>query len=260
MKKRSIRILLVVICVCIAVVVLRNSITATREEDNKPKDSGSILALEMNSDIVKDVYSKLTLFDDKIGSVQYSNLYFDFEGSEKDFTIEEKMYILFENMFDSERGEITREDDDIYSFKIDQGALGEEAKELFKDEVFEPIAANFGTSLDCGIIGYLYTGQEYELKIKKCEDKKEETKTKLIEATKNGNFIELKMKAMKILPSKKGKNYEVRNFSSDKVLMKDSLKNIEAKSEEIFERSDIDEYTFSFELKGDDYYLFSIRR
>ncbi|MCI8497986.1 MAG: hypothetical protein HFG33_01100 [Bacilli bacterium] len=257
MNKRRFKILITTCILFIGILIMRKNITATKEIDNKPSNSGSMLALEMNSDVVKDVFSKLTLLEDKIKSEKYRDLYFKFDGEEKSFSIEEKLYILFENIYERS---LDSNDDEIVSLEISQEELINEAKVMFNDEAFDAVAANFSTSLDCGIVEYLYTGQKYELKVKRCEESDVISKTRLEKAIKKGNFIDLTVRAYRIIPSKKGKTFEVKNFNDDEILDKDTLDNIEAKEKTIFDEYDIQSYIFSFELKGDDYYLSSIKK
>lgn len=257
--KNKLKLTIVVLVSLGIITLIRFNVTATKETNIK--QGVSTLALEVNSDIVSKVTAKLTLLDDKIGSDVYKNLYFDFEEKEKMLSIEDKMYIVFESLYEKDALEEEVLDDGEIVYRTTPAVIKEEALSIFKEEDFNFIDANFVPSKECGIVDYLYTGQNFEFKIKKCDNKNDITKSKIVGALKDGNLIELKLKAIHAIVDKKDKTkYSIKNFREDDVLDKIDIKEIDGNDEELFKNSKIDEYIFSFELRGDEYYLTKIKR
>ncbi len=258
-SKRKFRVLVVALISIAIFILIRLNVTATKEFDKNEKNA--ILALEVNSEIVSEVLSKLSLLDDKIGSDVYKNLYFKFGGEEKTLSIEDKMYIVFESLY--KKGTLEEEilEDGEILYKTTPDVLKDEAASLFKDEDFDFLEANFVPSKNCGIVDYLYTGQQFEFKINNCDRTNDITKSKVVKAVKDGNLIELRIKAFRAFIDKKDKNkYEIRNFNADNVLNRVTLDEFKNKDEELFQNPLIEEYVFSFELRGDEYYLTKIKR
>lgn len=257
--KNKFKLTIVVLISLGIITIIRFNVTATKEINIK--QGVSTLALEVNSEIVSNVISKLSLLDDKIGSDVYKNLYFDFEEEEKILSIEDKMYIIFESLYEKKALEEETLDSGEILYKTTPAIIKEEANSIFKEEEFNFIEANFVPSKECGIIDYLYTGQNFEFKIKNCDDRKDITKYKIIGALKNGNLIELKVKAFHAVVDKKDSaKYYIKNFRKSDILDKIDINEIDDNDEELFKNFEIDEYIFSFELRGDEYYLTKIKR
>lgn len=251
------KIFITIFIIFIITIIFRISITTKKETENK---TGSKIELEIKSETVQKVYAKLdsldysVLYDDN-----YRYAYFENPNKEKILTNDEKLYLAFESLYKSNKFDIEIIQSDIELLKIDKSLVKEKLKNTFKDSDFELDKIDYRISKNCGIIDYLSTETDYLLKYQKCDRSKKISKSKLISAFKEGNYIDLKIKAYYLLADTKKKNfYQIKNFNDEKILGSKSIDYINKNLDTIFDNYEIKEYTFSFELINDDYYLVKI--
>lgn len=242
----------IVLVLAISIVVLiKCNVTATKEEANDSNESIALLNLEVNSELVQNIYSSLILLKNRaLDDETYRYSYFNLK-DKNTLSNEEKMYIAFESLYlkDKFLKEVV---DDIENLKISEADLKEEINHLFHDD-FSLIDVNYKSSLNCGIVDYLYTGTDYELKFKKCDEKhKGIDDARLESAVKDGNFVRLTVKSYYAV--KNSKRYDFKNFISD-----DTFLTLNELDSNIIDNKEVSKYVFSFELKGDDYYLSNIQ-
>lgn len=261
---RIIKLVIIVAVFLGIVVVIRNNVTATKE---KVLNKGTIIALELNSELVNKVESKLTLLKESVFyDDTYKYLYFDIGDKEKKLSLDEKLYIVFEELYREDKVQKEHRKSGVEFLEISSVDVKEKMEELFgiTDEV-KLDEIEYKTSSTCGIVKYLYTDDKYELTYKACERDKEVHKYELEEALKDGDIVKLKLKSFYAKTTRNHFNrddkiFSVRNFGKPDVVVKTSISNIDEMPNEIFDNYDISSYAFSFELKGEDYYLSSIER
>lgn len=244
------KIFLLLLCIVGLIVLFRNNIEFKREI--VINDGNSSISLELQSSIVEDLYKKLVILDnDVFNDDLYKNLFFDFKEKEKMLSSDEKLYIAFNKLYIDKSFNVMK-NDDIENLNIDVNTIKSSVKKIFDTE-FNPLEVNYKSSFKCGIIDYLFTGEEYQIRFKSCEYRESHIKNKLVGAFKNGDYIFLRVKAYNA--NKKDENYEIVNFNHE-VLGEIS----EEELENVFENYQVDEYEFSFILRSDDYYLEKIRK
>lgn len=263
MKNKKIKILLVVVLLLVLVILIKQNVSAKKEPETTLNDS--TLNLEINSDLVQGVYSKLSLLaQDGICDNNYGDLYFDFKEDKKEITNEDELYIALDSLYKNGVLNVEEDKDGRSVYKVEKETVVREIDALFKDSSFEPTSATISPSLDCGIIGYLYTGSSYELNIVPCDAEKTFFKAKLVSASKEENYIKLDVKAFKALAdevnAEEGNLYAIKNFDSDEILTQMTYSDLEDNVDNVFTSYEIDVYTFMFELKGDDYFLVGISK
>lgn len=247
----------------VAVLLLLKSNVTFSYEPKIGDDNLKNRALEINSDLVQSLYSKLTILDDSLLTSNYKYAYFKMSSPEKELSAEEKLYITIENMYTTNILELKREDD-IYKTRIKAEEVLDQAKRLFKDEGINPNTLNFEPSSNCGIVSYLYTGEHYELSFKKCDTKEEVNKTELVSAKKEDNYVILRLKSLYATYKEKTKkekegHYLLKNYNSEDVINTVDENKIDEELEKTIKSDSVDEYDFYFELRGEDYYLSKIR-
>jgi len=264
MKNKFIKLIMLILLVIAVVVLVRQNVT-TRKETNVSEESKKAIALDINSELVQDLYKKLILFDDVFNDENYKYLYFTFEDEKKSLSVDEKLYIAFNNLYKSEKFQVEEIDENDKKLNISKNDVNFEYENLFKETINET-NVYYKTSKDCGIVGYVSNDEEYELTFRECkDDEKVIDKVMLVSASKNGNFIDLKTKAFQAVYNKRysKKNafkYDVKNYNNDKSLKLVEKEEIIDNYQDIFTMDEVNSYVFSFELKGDNYYLSSIRR
>lgn len=228
---------------------------------HEPRIEGATtdLNLEINSDLVQTLYSKLTLLEDSILSDKYKYAYFKMNTDEKELSPEEKLYVAIENMYSNDRFDLMK-DDEIEKTTVESATLIDEAANIFKDSELNPKNMNIAVSSNCGIVSYLYTGETFELGFKKCDPKEEKSITKLSSARKQENYIVLRLKSFyaNYKKSKKNSTYVAYNYNSEDMIEEFADKDIDEKLNALLDDDRIDEYDFYFELHGDDYNLTKI--
>ncbi len=264
MKNKFIKLSVLILLLATIVVLVRQNVT-TRKEPNNQDVNNKAINLDINSELVQDMYKKLILLNDVFNDENYKNLYFDFEDDKKVLSADEKLYITFNNLFTEDKFQIEEIDDKEKKLTISKTQVEEEYETLFK-ETINDTNIYYKTSKECGIIGYVNNDNDYELTYKICnDDDKVIDRVLLVSASKNGNFIDLKLKAFRAVYNKKhSKNdlykYDIKNYNDDKSLKLVEKEEIIDNLNEIFSIEGINSYIFSFELKSDNYYLTSIKR
>lgn len=243
----------------VLIVLVKQNVTAKKEDPKEPQESSSIMNLEINSELVNNAYNSLILLNDRIIDDEfYRHSYFNINEEKDNLSNEEKLYSAFESLYRKDKF-IKETEDDIEILKINTDQVKEEILNLFKDESFDTLNVNYKPSINCGIVDYLYTGNTYELKFKKCTDKKVIDRSKLENAVKDGNYIKLTLKSFYATQTEKD-NYTIKNYGDDREIQSVTLKDIDEHLDEIINNNQINKYTFSFELKGDKYYLVKIEK
>ncbi len=264
MKNKFIKMSMLILLLVVIVILVRRNVT-TRKETNVQEESNKAIALDINSELVQDLYKKLILFDDAFDDENYKYLYFTFEDEKKNLSADEKLYIVFNSLYRGEKFQVEEIDENDKKLNISKNDVNLEYENLFKETINET-NVYYKTSKDCGIVGYVSNDDEYELTLRKCKDNEEIIdKVMLVSASKNGNFINLKTKAFQGIYNKRysKKNvfkYDIKNYNSDKSLKLVEKDEIIDSFSDIFTINEVNSYVFSFELKGDNYYLSSIRR
>lgn len=255
-SKKTFKIITMVLLAVSLLLLIKSNITLSYEPRSSEPDSG--LSLEINSDLVRSLYSKLTLIEDSLMSDKYKYAYFKMSSKEKNLTEEEKLYATIENLYSEDAFNI-KEKDGVEKTVVKSEFLIDEAKKLFKDTDIEPKNMNFAIS-SCGIVSYLYTKETFELGFKKC-NQNDKSITKLISAKKQGNYVILHIKSFYASYEKKKKEkigkYMVYNYNR-KDLVEKIEEDEEEKLEHLIEDARIDVYDFYFELQGEDYNLSKI--
>lgn len=259
-NNKLVRPIAILIVIIVLAFLIKSNVTFQKENPNDKNNQN----LEISSELVQNLYSKLTLLDDSIGSDIYKNAYFKMTSNEKVLSDEEKLYITLENMYQNDRFELQEIENDQKKIVIDQKEIIDEVNSLFKGSDFDPKNINFLPSPSCGIVEYLYTGKEFSFTFSECDKAKEFTKTELKSAHKDGNFIVLRLKSYRAIYRKKDKKnkadyYIIKNHNEEEELMNIPKNELYNQFSTIIEDDRIDEYDFYFELKGDDYYLSKIK-
>ncbi len=261
---RKLKLVLFLVLFIVIAVVVRLNVTAVKEYPNR---NGSGIVLEQNSEIVSKVLSKLDiLYDSVFHDDMYEYLYFKFDDENtKTLSNDEMLYLVFEKLYKGDQFEKEIMRDDVEKLTIATSIVETEVERDFKLDDFKSYDVNYKTSSNCGIIGYLYTGEKYELKFKKCEQVKSLHRVKYEEALREGDIIKIKVKAFYGETSKNKYDeddmvFSIKNFDKDKTLEKVSLKTLRDEPDKIFKDHYIDEYIFDFDFKEDDYNLISISR
>ncbi len=263
-KNRFLKFTMVLIVVIGLTLLIKANVTLSKEPSSDEFGGKSNLALETNSDLVKNIYSKLTLLDDSLLSDNYKYAYFKMKENEKELSSEEKLYITIENLYSLGKFDLET-DGDTETTKVNADYVIDEANTLFKGDNLDAKNITFVPSTKCGVTDYLYTGTEYQFTFTKCDEHQDITRTELQSARKDGNYIVLRVKSFYATyqaASKKEKedHYVVANYNSEKDIIKISPDEIEERLPLITETYDVDEYEFYFELRGEDYYLSKIAK
>lgn len=258
-NNKFIRHILVLVALITLALLIKTNVTFQKENPNDKNSQN----LEISSELVQNLYSKLTLLNDSIESDNYKNIYFKMLANEKELSNEEKLYIVIENMYQNDRFDFQETKNNSKKVVIKEEEIIEEVNNLFKGSDFDPKNINFLPSLDCGIVEYLYTGEEFSFTFSECDKSKEFTKSELKSAHKDGNFVVLRLKSYRALYRKKDKknkvdSYIIKNHNGEEELMNIPKNDLYNRLSAIMEDDRIDEYDFYFELKGDDYYLSKI--
>lgn len=260
MNKKIKLTLIILVFLAIAIAVGCN-VTATKENSNK---NGSVISLELNSELVQSVMSKLDLLNNSaLYDDTYKYLYFNIEDNQKELENDEKLYLIFEDLYKKEMFSKENLDGGLELLKIGADTVKDEMHELFNEKDIRLYEIDYKPSSNCGIVDFLYTGDAYELKYRNCSRNSDVHKYKLEEARKDGDFIKLYIKSFYAYTDKKDfkaneKVFVVKNYNEDNSLGKVSFDDLANKTDDIFEKYDIRSYVFSFGLKDDEYYLVSI--
>lgn len=250
---------IIVVVIVTMAILIKSNVTFSKEI---PGEDGSSKSLEITSELVKDIYSSLTLLDDSLSSDIYRYAYFKMDSTEKELSPEEKLYITIENMYSENEFELT-DTEEGKKTKVKADLIVDEANKIFKGEKMEPKNINFSPSLNCGIVGYLFTGTEYEFTFKECKQS-DYSKVELESARKEGNYVILQLKSYYATYQKKGKketegHYIIKNYNSNDEIVKIKESEFDNRKGSITEDYPIDSYELYFELRGDDYVLSKIK-
>lgn len=261
MHSRKIKILLTIVLLIFVVAVIRGNITIKKEPAGVIVDNNS-MQLEVNSETVKSAYNKLRLLD--IGSFDdevYDNMYFNMEEDTKELSADEKLFLVFEYLYGEEafeKEESTEENTEV--LKVELSVVKDKYESMFKEELI-PEEIKYKTSSKRGIIGLTLEDNKYILKFRKGETSRKK-RARIISAVKTGDYINLKIKAFYATKTSSFEGseliYKIKNFGENKIIIKEPESRLDGK--EIFENKNIYNYTFSFELSGEDYYLRTIKR
>lgn len=261
MFSKKIKILVTIILVMVVVVAVRRNVTITKEPDGVTVDNRS-MQLEVNSEAVKVVFNKLTLlnvglFDDEV----YDNMYFNMEEDTKELSSDEKLFLVFETLYGEHaylKEEVPKEKAEI--LKVDLGIVKDRYESIFMEE-FKPEEIDYRVARKRGIVSMSLQDQEYVLKFKR-QDSTRIKKAKIEKAEKAGDFINLKVKAFYAtkISSYEGSEliYKIKNYGENKIIAKVPKNKLD--DDEVFKNDSIYSYVFSFELRGEEYYLNSIKR
>lgn len=261
---RKLKVVLFLILFSVVVVAVRQNVTAIKDYPNREDSS---IVIEQNSDIVSKILSKLDIFEDSIFNDDiYKYLYFNLEEKDKkSLSNDEMLYLSFEKLYKNGEFEKISLDDETELLKIESSKVQDTLKENFKIDDFKLYEVDYRSSSNCGIIGYLYTGDSYELKYKKCDNDKSILKVKYQETVRMGDIIKLKVKSFYADTNKRKFNradkvFSIKNHNENKSLGKVSLETLDNDSDKIFDKYDIYEYVFDFEFKEDDYNFLTVSR
>ncbi len=255
---RLLKLGLVLVSSLLIVILIKQNVTTTKEKPSDPGESISSMALEKNSALVKKVFDSLILLSNRnIDDEFYRFAYFNVK-DKNELSQEEKLYIAFESLYKNDDLNKENIEGDMEILRTSSDRVKEEIVKLFKDDSFDPVNVNYKSSSSCGIVDYLYTGTDYELKFKRCDKSTMGLNvSKLESAVKDGNYIRLTIKSMYAVPESTDSNqYIVKNYNNEEIL---ATVNFADFNEDLLDQVDVKSYVFSFELKGDDYYLVNIK-
>lgn len=264
---RVIKVLVVIVCFFGLTFVIKQNVIARKDSNliEQENISKTALKLELDSDVVDSIYNKLVLLNnDNFKDKNYRYLYFNFEDDKK-LSNDEKLYVALNSLYARKSFDKTVNKDKSESLKIGASEVLSELNYLYKEADFDFTKLTYKSSINCGIVDYLYTGQNIELKYKKCNDNNID-KFKLTSARKDGNYISIFIKLAHAEVTKKDFNdddvvYNVFNIAGDKTpILATSKKNLTEYENRIFDAKELDEYEFIFELKSEEYYLYKIKR
>lgn len=259
---KKIKIVVALVIVFLIVLLIKGNVTAAKE--NKTDDSS--LNLEVSSELVKSLHSKLFLLQDvSLQESEYRNLYFDMEEDIKsEFSIDERLFMVLEALHKSNESKNYVGEDGIEIIILEDEQVKGKMYELFNEEVDLSNIDEFNTSQDCGLISYSHKDEEFEFGYIACTNT-EKRKSKVVGAVKRENFIDLTVEAFSARTSRveferEDEVFAIRNYNSSKTIIGyTSLDTLENDYDTIFEKHDISRYIFTFELRGDDYYLTIIK-
>lgn len=259
---RKLKLLLFLILFSIIVVVVRQNVTAIKEYPNR---EGSGIVIEPNSEIVSKILKKLDILEDSVFNDDvYKYLYFNLgDKDKKSLSSDEMLYLSFEKLYKNDEFEKTLIDNETELLKIDSYKVQNVLEQNFKIVDFKLYEVNYEVSTSCGIVGYIYTGDSYELKYRRCDKNKNIHKVKYQETVRIGDIIKLKVKSFYADTNKRNfdrsdKVFSIKNHNENKSLGKVSLESLDNNSDEIFDEYDISEYVFDFEFRDDDYNFLSV--
>jgi hypothetical protein len=192
--------------------------------------------------------------DDGLLDSNYYFMYFEGYKKKKTLSDTEKLYTVFSSLYRKNAFASDIEtNDDTKKYVIDEETVKNEIVSLYGTTDFTNFDNNFKQTQACGIIDYLYTGSGYELIYKECTDKTSLAKTKLIDAYKEDNYIYLTYKAF--LATENDLEYLVTNFDDDTEIINTTLEELNDNYLDIFDKYEINKYTFCFELDEESYHL-----
>ncbi len=267
MKKNIFMRMAMILVVAMAIVILVRANVTFSKEPTINKDGNVVdKILEVNSELVKNIYAKLTLLDDVLTSDNYKYAYFKMKENEREKTLsdEEKLYAVVENLYESGKLEIEEENGkEVTTVKADR--LIDEANEMFKGDNLDVKNIYFVPSLKCGITDVLFTGDEYKFTFERCNEYRDISQNNIVSARKGGNYVVLRIKSFYAKYEKKNKKdklgyYVIKNYNSDEEIVKLPEKEVAERIPAIAETYAIDDYDFYFELRGDNYYLDKISK
>ncbi len=266
-KNKTLKLALFITFIVFLGILIKLNVTAKKEPTlNNHNESTSTLNLELGSDLIKNVFSKLTLLaSDSLYDEEYKYLYFTNE-SEKRLILDEKLFIVFNNLYKNQRFEIEKLDDNTEKLIVKEEIVKQEFNDFFKEQNINLNDIEFRVSKNFGIVDYKYENKKFELKYIKFNKNKVIDKIYLNSAYKEGNFIKLSLSGFHAEANKdeytdEDKVFTIKNFGEKKALMsRISKKYIEENEQEIIDSNNINQYVFSFELKGDDYFLDNIKK
>lgn len=255
-KFLNIKIVLFIMLAILVGIIVKANVTIIKEPDN-PEDTS--FNLETSSEIVQEVYSGLILTDrSSFEDPTYSNMYFVFDGEEKKLKNDEKLYLVLEKLYE-ENAFGSELEEDIETLQIDIEKVVSTYENMFEDKInLQDI--EYKVSSNRGIIEYQINEDKVNLKVKRLNQEK--IRKSIIEsASKNGDYIELKIKSLigNAIVSKETneKFYDIRNYGVNKVLVRVPA---ESSLDEVFKKDEVNSYVFTFVLNGEKYYLESIKK
>ncbi len=244
----------IVACILL-IIIIHNNVTFKKEDKtDTSSNTTSSLKLEINSELIQNSIAKLTLLkSDAIDDEIYGDSYFKgFVDNKKSLTNEEKTFIAFNELYKNDgilKNQLT---DGTVSFKIEASVLKEKIDEMFPGNEIDFNTSKYLPSNEYGFVEFLYTGESFELKYKP-RDEEIVKKARIESATKEGDYINIKIKAFYLAKNKD--SYNVFNYEDE-----DPIAKVEIIDDSLYDIDNIDEYTFIFKLYGDNYYLESISK
>lgn len=258
MRNKTIKILISIICMILLVILVRQNVKVTKEPSNIKNSTE--MQLEVKSELVQKVYSKLSLLENSsFNDDVYDSLYFNIEDGEKRLSLDEKLYIVFQELYRQGNMSVDEKGNDTKILSIKKSLVNSTFTTLFRESILLD-RVNYKVSENCGITDYSIKEDSIDLELSECSNDKIK-KSKLLSASKKGDYIDLKIKAFLASPvktKKDSKTFNVKNYGEKKILLK--VSNDDLNSDDIFDTKGIFTYTFSFVLKGDEYYLDTIKR
>lgn len=260
MKNSKIRYIAVIALLIIGIILIRSNVTATKETTKNTGDI-SVMSLEVNSDLVQKVVSKLTLLDQSVVDDRHKEIYFVGYEDKKELTDEERLFIVLEDLYSTNQASVTKEENIEY-LTLSLESLKERFAYLFQIEDIDIKNIDYNVAELCGITELSYSDENVQLKINKCEPDKG-IEYKIENATKKGDYLYLDLKAFaatKKIDKVGNTNIKITNFDDKKSLKIVNEMDFESHIDDYFKELDIDTFRFTFLLKGDDYYLENIKR
>ena len=240
----------ILITILIIILIKKNvTIEKTVPKENIPKTS-DVTKLDIKSKLVQDLYKSLNMdlinntcinFDKCLVNENYLYIYYQDNKKLKD---DEMLYMVLNKIYKEGKyytvSESNSESSDSTKIIIDKLIVKEELKDMFNKE-YKNFDNKLTQSNSCGIKEYTFTGETYELIIKKCKsNNKEYALTKILDATKKGNNVILLIEKY------------IDDENNDKEGPKEYVESKEGKVYETFK--------FNFRLNEDKYYLEGITK
>lgn len=272
-KKMFGKIFITVVIVFVLGMFIKHNVKVVETKVEGKKSMSSLeLELDINSEVVQKLYNDLNV--DLINkncdmktcliSDNYSFLYFNFDEKEKVLNDVEKLYLVFNYLYSKKSFSENINEDGNKELTINKEDVENELIKRFGNVNLKEFDNNFAISNGCGIISYTFTGNTYDLIVNECESIYKLGFSKLVFAKKDGNFIKLKIKSFYAETdandfSKDEKVYDIKNYNNDVPLAKASYNELYT-NDDIFDDYEFNNYEFTFELSGDDYYLKDIKK
>lgn len=251
---KKVKITIFVLLFIVLVILVKSNVTIEKESPsnlNEEKKVKDVTALDIKSKLVKDLYKSLNMelinntcnnYEKCLINENYLYIYYN---DNKVLSDDEMLYLTLNKIYRDGKYSTKNEsnedsnDNNISKIVIDKIIVKEELKSLFNRK-YKDFDNKLIQSNSCGIKEYTFTGEAYELTIKKCKsNNKDYVLSRVIKASKSGDKVTL-----------------VIEKYTEKTDEKESIK----KYEESSETKNYERYNFIFKLNEDKYYIEKITK